>query len=352
MTADRDSSTPAPAAGSATRTAACALLALVLVAGGAVLAWNLPDLLAGGGDPWNGFDVSNARVPRETLVRAAKREVLPPLLEPPLLPAAEADALRLGRSRFFVPGDRVVGVVAGDAACAFPVAVLRWHEVVHATVGGRDLVVTWSGLTDSPRVYARPGEAELAVSGLVSESNPLLYDRPTESLWTQLEGRAVAGPAAEAGRELEAVRCQLVHWWLWKERHPDTQVVGPDLARGKLYKRDPYGSYEGRDTIQFPVGHPPPAEGPLRAKDRVVAVTAGGERRVYPVARVAGRADLAGRWEAAHGAATVRFRVSRDPAGVAPDALWVTAEGAPDLEVVPAFWFAWHTRHPEDPVVE
>jgi hypothetical protein len=84
-----------------------------------------------------------------------------------------------------------------------------WHEAANDVVGGTPIAVTYCPLCNSPLVFDRrvAGRTlEFGVSGLLYESNVLLYDRAAsggaESLWNQIQMRAVTGPAARAGQSL------------------------------------------------------------------------------------------------------------------------------------------------------
>ena len=64
----------------------------------------------------------------------------------------------------------------------------------------------------------------------------VMYDRQTDSLWSQFLGEAVEGPMA--GTKLDLVPSQLARWWSWKEEHPDTLALDTD---GPV--RDRYAAY-------------------------------------------------------------------------------------------------------------
>lgn len=64
-----------------------------------------------------------------------------------------------------------------------------------------------------------------------------MYDRQTESLWSQLLGEAVAGDLQ--GTKLEFLPSWHTTWGQWKEMHPDTLA----LKKGFSGSRDPYDSY-------------------------------------------------------------------------------------------------------------
>jgi hypothetical protein len=86
-------------------------------------------------------------------------------------------------------------------------------------LGGRPVAVTFCPLCDSALVLEREigGQVrEFGISGLLYQSNMLLYDRQpdpnAESLWSQIERCAVTGPAAGEKLELMPVDFELVSW--------------------------------------------------------------------------------------------------------------------------------------------
>ena len=86
-------------------------------------------------------------------------------------------------------------VVSGDAR-TFPLEIMSAHEIVNTTVGGRVLAVTFCPLCNSATVFDRTilGQpVEFGVSGLLRNSDLIMYDRATETLWQQLTGEAIVG---------------------------------------------------------------------------------------------------------------------------------------------------------------
>ncbi|RMF71887.1 MAG: DUF3179 domain-containing protein [Acidobacteria bacterium] len=329
------------------------LLALALAVSLATLAWGLGPILRGRGshalgdgkDPTTyGFALEPLLAPREALAASGMpRDGLRALVDPEMLPAALAndhEALGVLRGRYLVPGQRVVGLALDGDVRAYPLRVLNWHEVINDTVGGIPVAVTYCPLTDSAAVWdRRVGGRTLTfgVSGLLLDSNTLLYDRADgggESLWTQLTGRAVAGPAAGRGEALALVPAEVVPWAAWRARHPDTVVLKPDPALFKLYRRDPYGAYYGDGRLRFPVV-PSPRPGHPAAKDRVVAIAAGGRWWVLPWAALAGA-----------GEAPRRVALGGEPFELAwharePSVAVRRPDGTP-APAVSAMWFAWN----------
>jgi len=110
----------------------------------------------------------------------------------------------------------------------------------------------------------------------------IMYDHQTESLWSHILGRAIAGDLK--GTQLTLLPALQTDWGTWKALHPDTLVVSPDK-----FGRDPYASYyrsgaEGVVTRRgaFPFGE----GGPLRdddipSKEYVIGVRLAGQARAY-----------------------------------------------------------------------
>jgi hypothetical protein len=276
-----------------------------------------------------GFDLATALVPREKIVSGGMvTDALPPLDEPKAITLAELAGLEtIGRGKYLVPTDKVIAVVLNGAARAYPLRVLVWHEVVNDTVGGIPIVVTYNPLSEGIAVFDRRVAGEtltFGVSGLLYQSNLLMYDRRTErageSLWSQLQARAIAGPAAASARALSLVPFALARWSDWQADRPETTLLAPVAGDGTKYGQDVYGSYFNSDELRFPVEPLPPA-GPLGRKTRVFVAGTPGAWAVTPLAVQDDES---------------RFEVV-GPSGTTPTLGFY------------AFWFAWYATHAGDP---
>lgn len=325
-------------------------LSLVLVALAA--AWTLwPALrrdgaaIGDGSDPSSyGFDLSNLSVPRAELVASGlPRDGLPTLVDPPLMRGGEVAAFnREHRGKYLVPTDLVIGVALGGEARAYPLRVMNWHEVVNDSLGGVPLAVTYHPLCDSVVVFDRRlGDVttEFGVSGLLHDSNLLLYDRRAdgrESLWSQLSARAIAGPAATVGARLDVLPASLVRWVDWLAAYPDTTVLAPAPEKLRTYQRNPYGRYFVTGRLRFPVDPPPPAESWPRMT-RIAVFDSPAGRQVVPLETDGSMRTL----ELAPG-----HRVGIDLRSEPPSVL-LERTVEPGLATVYARWFAWYAQHPE-----
>ena len=296
-----------------------------------------------------------------------KRDGIPPLRDPKMIPAAEAS--------YLAPGDVVFGIeIEGDAR-AYPKRILAWHEMFKDEIGGIPVNGVYCTLCGSMILYrtehARCRQHELGTSGFLYRSNKLMYDAATESLWTTLGGEPVVGPLADSGIRLEPLFAVTSTWQAWRERHPDTTVLSLDTGHERDYGEGvAYRSYFATDALMFTV---PKLDRRLANKAEVLALRFGGGPPVAIDSRwLSGRPvhrGLAG--DVAYVVltdASGAHRVYRDgeapiveydgdrsavDAGghrwrVAEDALH--AEGSQPLARLPAhraFWFGWHAAHPD-----
>lgn len=332
------------------------LLALLIVI--ALVAWHIVPVLrqrspydaARSELPFNGFDLSVCLVPRDQIVTGMPRDMLTALDEPPVVPAEQLEAINRQYRKYLLAADRVIGVAIGGEARAYPLRVLDWHEVCNDTLAGEPIAVTYSPLCDSAVVFRREVSGRtlrFGVSGLLYNSNLLMYDvqpaEQTSSLWGQLQFRAITGPAAAAGVELEVLPAQVVYWSDWQRQHPRGTILAPDPAYRKRYNREPYSSYFGRAQPRYPV-QPLPIAATIPLFEPVIAVQAGAEACVFPFSRIAEGADPQGRWTGQCGDAGVHFDYRHRP----PNPPTVEVRSDAPVRFVQSFWFAWHAMHPQD----
>jgi hypothetical protein len=138
------------------------------------------------------------------------------------------------------PGDPVFGVARNGEAKAYPQHMLVWHEIVNDHIDEEPIAVTYCPLTGTVQGFER-GEVEFGVSGLLLNSNLVMYDRSTESHWPQMLAVALTGPYK--GEELVEFDITWTTWKRWSSVYPNTLVL---LNAGRYLRemgRDPYGSY-------------------------------------------------------------------------------------------------------------
>jgi len=308
-----------------------------------LLAWALSGVLTGHrpkGDGRTvesyGFDLSNQRLEGGALVASGNpRDFLPPLDAPRTMAGFEMQGWNeTHRTKLVVSDDRVIGVVVGGEARAYPVRVMNVHEVCNDTLGGMPIAVTFSPLCDAAVAFDRrvDGRERLfAVSGLLLDSNLVLYDRSdTPSLWSQMGLSAIAGPEAARGvtlRQLPDV--QLCTWKHWLAMHPRTDVVLPDPDDARRMKQFSYSRYLLSPRLDFPVARWRDP-GDMAAKTPVIVLRRGEALREILLADAA-----TGMPPFELGDATIEVDAQAKPASV----LFRTRDGSP-LLVTPCLHFA------------
>ena len=172
------------------------------------------------------------------------------------------------------------------------------------------------------------------VSGRLYESNVLIYDHQTESLWSQLKEEAVTGPLT--GTRLTALPSVTTTWKAWRRHHPDTLVLSTDTGFSRNYNRSPYLAYEQSTETMFPTAH---RDSRLPRKAKVIGLSVDGEHRVYPLAILRARNEPI---QDQIGTRTVRvvFDAASDSARI------LDAESGQPLPATVVYWFASAAFHP------
>jgi len=208
---------------------------------------------------------------------------------------------------------------------------------------------------------------DFGVSGKLWNGVLIMYDRGTDSLWTQLDGRALRGPLA--GSRLEHFPSTFTTWSEWRALYPDTLVLEktdeddrkrtasnyadyfadpervyfPELTEGLNGvppKETVFGVFDGEDAVAV--------SAQLLAEHRIIPVEFQGE----PLLFVAG--DTGGDVVAIRGFPQLEPR----PGISVHERLYDRASGEErrtselePLRVDRAFWYAWSRSHPGSSVV-
>jgi uncharacterized protein DUF3179 len=197
----------------------------------------------------------------------------------------------------------VIALSVGVEARAYPLAIMLWHEIVDDVIGGVPVAVTYAPLANAAIVYDRrvaqsPGTSAKAVtfrvSGKLYRSDLVMYDRRAErggeSLWTQLDGRAEAGPRSTA--VLSQIPSQIVSLDTFRAGYP-TGVVLARPDSGRAYGFNPYAGYESR-TQPFGGFTAVALDPRRRPMERVVGVRDGATARAIAYDRLRSERTVAG----------------------------------------------------------
>ncbi len=254
------------------------------------------------------------------------------------IPAADnPDVSTAAEATWLNHDDIVFGIVVNGDARAYPRRIMEVREMVNDSLGGRDLGIPYCTLCGAAQAYftdrmpAGVKRPVLRTSGLLIRSNKVMYDIETHSVFDTFLGKAVTGPLADIGLQLEQTTVITTDWGTWQETYPDTTVLVEDLALG----RD-FNFRENRDANGpiFPVGDVDPR---LTVHEDVIGtINAKGIPVAFP--RATAVAALTAGQDVVFG--DVRLELSAG--GVRA----VGSEGE-DLISHQAFWFAWSQFYSE-----
>ena len=249
----------------------------------AILAASATLLLAscgggGGGEPaappvasGTGWTIPSA----EVVDGGPGQDGIPAIDEPVFQPVAD--------NTFLFPGDLVIGISIDGEHRAYPHKILNWHEVLNDSVMSDFFVLSYCPLTGSALAWDvddGSGNPEFGVSGLLYNSNLIMYDRASGSRWSQMLEQAVWGPRA---REVPD-RIQVIEttWRTWAAMYPDGLVLTTDtgIYREADYRIYPYGEYRWNDSLLFPVSN---RDNRLHLKDRVIGIHSATASKVYQI---------------------------------------------------------------------
>ncbi len=300
-----------------------------------------------------------------------RRDGIPPLKNPVMIPADEA--------RYLKDSNIVFGIEVNGDVRAYPKRILAWHEMFKDTVGGVSVNGVYCTLCGTVILYETEHDGvhyELGTSGFLYRSNKLMYDHSTESLWSTVKGEPVVGPLVDKGIKLKPRYVVTTTWGQWKERHPDTTVLSLDTGHRRDYGEGvAYRDYFATDELMFTT---PFSDKRLKNKDEVFVLRFGGPGetpRAYSV-KFLSKNNLV---QSAHGG--IEYVLITDQSGATRayesggmDFKWANgqlldtqggkwrvtesqleSEAGRALQRLPshrAFWFGWHAAHPDTELIK
>lgn len=155
----------------------------------------------------------------------------------------------------FEGSNEIQTIVLDDSGTkkVYPYSILTWHEIVNDTVNDIPVAITFCPLCGSAIVFDRTlpdgTVTTFGVSGSLLESNMIMYDRATESLWQQSTGQTLAGTYHEA--ELNHIGFQFMTLGEVRANFSDALILSEDTGYRRDYRRNPYAGYETNNQFVF-----------------------------------------------------------------------------------------------------
>ena len=270
-----------------------------------------PDKLARGGPPKDG---------------------IPSIDNPKFVSVEDAD-------QWMKENDIVLAITYKGVKRAYPLRIMAWHEIVNDTIAGDPILITYCPLCGSGIAYERKingEEVEFGTSGKLYNSNLVMYDRKTNSYWSQIDGLAIVGELSGTILTPLPVSIATVAWRDWKKAHPDSDVLSRETGFTiRPYGVDPYSGYYKDSSILFPVENRDDRANP---KTVIFGIKVNGVYKAYQ------EDDLKELKTIEDTVGGVRIRIEREDSGIVSITNLETGE-----EIVKErdFWFAWYAFHPD-----
>ena len=272
-------------------------------------------------------DMTQHSIPLDQILDGGPgKDGIPALVDPVFTDIAHADPA-------IQKSDGIL-VSVGSEARFYPYNIIVWHEIVNDTVGGKHLVITFCPLCGSAIVFEADvdGKPEVfGVSGKLYNSNLLMYDATTESLWSQIGGEAVVGE--RMGEKLALYQSQVVSFETVREKYPQARVLSVDTGYARDYSLSPYGNYDDTEQLYFPVSV---TDTRLPTKEIMYVVNFNDRSNAFKVKDlkpgVVARVDVAG-----------TPLIAELKEGI--------IETVPALPGYHTMWFAWAVHHQQDGIV-
>jgi len=225
----------------------------------------------------SGFDYAQHSIPiNEIHSGGPGKDGIPALYDPDFISGDEVKYLRTS--------DRILGLFINGVAKAYPIRILNWHELANDLVGEKEVLVSYCPLCGTGMAFDARIDGKrflFGVSGKLYNSDVLMYDKQTESLWSQIKMEAVTGPMT--GTPLKLLPLIHTTWGAWKSKYPQTKVLSKNTGHYRNYSDSPYSAYETSDQIMFPVNH---LDNRLSRKEWVLGVIINKEAKAYSFKRL------------------------------------------------------------------
>jgi|TARA_Y100000310_G_scaffold337312_1_gene424089 hypothetical protein len=267
--------------------------------------------------------------PNKILSGGPPKDGIPSIDNPKFTTVQEAD-------NWIEDNELVLAITHKGTTRVYPLQILVWHEIVNDNIAGDPIAITYCPLCGSGIAYKRiinNKEVEFGTSGKLYNSNLVMYDRLTDSYWTQIDGLAIIGELT--GTKLQAISIDTVVWRDWKTNHPNSEVLTQDTGFNRDYGRDPYGSYYEDSFLIFPVDNENPI---IHAKTVIFGIELNGKYKAYKEDDLITNPKITDTFNGSN------LEITRSNDGI----IKITnLDSGEEIVKERDFWFAWYAFHPD-----
>jgi len=276
----------------------------------------------------NGFDLSNSIIDEDKILSGGpSKDGIPSINNPLFVDVKDVNYLK--------DDDIIIGLNHNGIQKAYPTRILVWHEIANDTIDTLNVAVTYCPLCGTAMVFDREIEGKLrsfGVSGLLYQSDVLMYDRETNSLWSQLAMKSISGKSV--GSELKWLPSQHLTWKAWRTKYPNSKVLSLDTGYNRNYNASPYANYINSEDVMFPV---PKNRDDLSNKTWVVGVIIDGVAKAYDVNKLPNKTEI----KDTIGKTNIIIKYDKEKNHPS-----VITEDKKEIASVLVYWFAWQAFYP------
>lgn len=243
-------------------------------------------------------------------------------------------------SAWLQDGEPGIAFSSGNTHRFYPYQILVWHEIVNDTVDGARVAVTYcplclTGFVLDPLVKGE--RVEFGTSGKLWKSNLVMYDRKTDSLWSQVLAEAVVGEMT--GTKLKTLPSDQMRYGNWKREFPKGEVLSRDTGTVRFYGSSPYGDYFSVTNLSLSLARPTDARLPNDAF--VFGIVINGRAKAYHTESVKAKEVVEDIFEGER--VVLRYDKELDAVRM----FKMLPDGTEErINPMSGFWFSWAVAHP------
>jgi Protein of unknown function (DUF3179) len=233
-------------------------------------------------DPRWKTDTSIRSIELSEIKALLKRDVFPVFDNPTFINSKEADTVYFGR-------EPVLAIEIEGKAKAYPLNVLTFHELANDELAGVPILASYCPLCNSAIVFDRtvliggePEILEFGVSGMLRNSDMIMWDKKTESWWQQFTGEAIVGNLTY--KDLEILPSMVLSKDEFFSQFPKGLILSKSNPENDdltgAYGKNPYLEYDDPERKSFRLWGE--IDDRLPPTERVVHVQVEGFTKLYP----------------------------------------------------------------------
>jgi len=225
-------------------------------------------------------DTSNRIVDLNEIIAVIHKDDIQAIHHPKFISNSVADSM-------FLNNEPVITVRINQKTKAYPLSILLHHEIVNDELAGQKICVTYCPLCNAAIVFYRDVEFKgktyslnFGVSGMLRNSDLVMYDMQTETWWQQFTGEGITGKLA--GAELKMLSSLLISYEEFVNAYPDGLILSTETGFDKPYGTNPFENYDDFSNTK-PRMFFGKIDNRFAATERVINIFGINRDKVYPL---------------------------------------------------------------------